>query len=338
MNLAAILLAAVFSIALPSCKPPTGKVLELDLPIACTPGETCWIAKLVDDDPGPGVRDYMCAHRSENGHNGLDFALRDLGAMRDGFGVLAAAPGTVARARDGMEDRSILETGPAAAEGRECGNGCVIDHGGGWVTQYCHLRKGLLVKKGDIVEAGEPLGLVGLSGSTEHPHLHFTVRFNDEVVDPFVGLEDRTAGTPCGPGKTPLWSKAALALLAYAPAAIFNAGFSDRVLTEEEIQQGGVTATELPADTPVLVFWTETFGLEKDDQVSLTITGPQGHILTDHLTVIPKTKARWFEFLGKKRKEEPWPPGTYTGKIEIVRKTPAGPLRVSATRSLSITL
>src|SRR5258706_7526145 len=71
------------------------------LPLRCTPGSDCWIANHVDLDPGPGVRDYTCARFSYDGHNGTDFALRDLNAMAEGVAVLAAAAGRVLRARNG---------------------------------------------------------------------------------------------------------------------------------------------------------------------------------------------------------------------------------------------
>ena len=60
---------------------------------------------------------------------------------------------------------------------RNCGNGVVIRHADGWETQYCHLRRGSVqVAEGDRVEAGEPLGLVGMSGEANFPHVHLSVR------------------------------------------------------------------------------------------------------------------------------------------------------------------
>jgi murein DD-endopeptidase MepM/ murein hydrolase activator NlpD len=94
----------------------------------------------------------------------------------------------------------------------ECGNGIRLDHGNGWTTWYCHLRRGsVMVAKGDPVTAGQPLALVGLSGQTTFPHLHFDLRRDGTAVDPFVG----TAGGPsCGPGERPLWRADVLAELA----------------------------------------------------------------------------------------------------------------------------
>ena len=193
---------------------------SLGLPIDCVPGKDCWIAKFVDLDPGPGVRDYMCEGRANDKHSGVDIAVRDLRAMDAGVAVIASAPGTVLRTRDGVTDISARELGPEMMKGGECGNGVIIDHGNGWWTQYCHMRQGsIAVKPGQKVTAGEKLGLVGMSGSSEYPHLHLSVLHDQKIVDPFVGTDGRANGTDCGIGKHPLWNEAALKALAYTPAS-----------------------------------------------------------------------------------------------------------------------
>ncbi len=185
---------------------------QLALPLSCQPGTTCWIVNYVDLDPGDGVRDYTCGVATyntgtHNAHNGTDFAIRDLKAMRDGVPVLAAAPGRVAGVRDGMADVSVRDTGPAAVANRECGNGVRIDHGDGWASQYCHMRSGsIAVAKGQTVTAGQPLGLVGLSGLSEFPHLHFQVDKDGVPTDPFIG-EARTSASECGLGEHQLWNR-----------------------------------------------------------------------------------------------------------------------------------
>ena len=59
----------------------------------------------------------------------------------------------------------------------------VIDHGYGIVTRYAHLYKAL-VKKGDKVKRGDKIALVGSSGRTTGPHLHYEVRLNGVPVNP----------------------------------------------------------------------------------------------------------------------------------------------------------
>ena len=60
------------------------------------------------------------------------------------------------------DDIARLRINNRVQEGSSAGgNGVVIDHGGGWISQYSHLRSGSVrVHPGDRVSAGQPLGLV----------------------------------------------------------------------------------------------------------------------------------------------------------------------------------
>ena len=63
------------------------------------------------------------------------------------------------------------------------GNKVDIDHGGGKMTRYGHFYK-ILVKKGDKVERGQVIGLMGTTGNSTGPHLHFEVRINNVTYNP----------------------------------------------------------------------------------------------------------------------------------------------------------
>jgi murein DD-endopeptidase MepM/ murein hydrolase activator NlpD len=63
------------------------------------------------------------------------------------------------------------------------GNVVYIDHGDGVVTGYFHLSK-TLVAKGDTVERGQEIGLVGATGRVTGPHLHWSARFGATTVNP----------------------------------------------------------------------------------------------------------------------------------------------------------
>jgi murein DD-endopeptidase MepM/ murein hydrolase activator NlpD len=63
------------------------------------------------------------------------------------------------------------------------GNYIVISHGGGQTTLYGHMSK-LLVKKGEEVKRGDKIGLVGSTGWSTGPHLHFEISINGKTVNP----------------------------------------------------------------------------------------------------------------------------------------------------------
>jgi len=291
---------------------------RFDLPVDCHPGVDCFVQNYVDQDPGPEARDFACGALSYDGHKGTDLRLVNLAAMEGGVAVLAAAPGTVLRRRDGMADVSIRDTGVAAVAGREAGNSVIIDHGGGWVSQYAHLRQGsLLVKPGDVVAAGTPLGQVGLSGETEFPHLHFEVRFQDHTVDPFTGPMPQPA---CGTTPAPLWSEAAAVAMTYRPSGLLDAGFAPSKPEADAIDRGDDTAAILPADSAGLVFWINMFGLQKGDVQHLRLIGPAGGIVAEGETTSDKNRAREFRFVGKKRPGAAWPTGAYRGEYRLLRR------------------
>jgi LysM repeat protein len=95
-------------------------------------------------------------------HGGLDVA------NKQGTPVYAADSGT------------IIDAGWSKAG---YGNKIDIDHGGGKVTRYGHASK-LLVKKGDTVKKGDVIMLMGTTGHSTGPHLHFEVRINNKVQNP----------------------------------------------------------------------------------------------------------------------------------------------------------
>jgi len=102
-------------------------------------------------------------------HKGIDFA------GPQGSTVSSVAAGLVTRAGDFPGFGNMVE----------------INHGNGLSTRYCHNEK-LLVKEGDMVRKGQEVALMGSTGRSTGPHLHFEVLKNGVQVDPlrFIG-EDR---------------------------------------------------------------------------------------------------------------------------------------------------
>ncbi len=99
-------------------------------------------------------------------HTGVDIA----GSGCNGKNVVAAADG------------KVITAGWLSGYGYTV----MIDHGGGIVTLYGHSQK-LLVSVGQQVKAGQAIMLVGTTGNSTGPHLHFEVRVDGKYVDPLNG-------------------------------------------------------------------------------------------------------------------------------------------------------
>ena len=290
------------------------QTLSLSWPVACELGRTCFVQNFFDHDSTEAVRDFACGSRTYNGHDGTDIRLIDTRAEREGAEVMAAASGRVLRVRDGVADISIRLTGKAAVAGRECGNGLVIDHGQGWSTQYCHLQQGSIrVAPGEAVTAGTPLGKVGLSGETEVPHLHLTVRHNDIAVDPFgEGKPDL-----CAKGRS-LWSEQVSRVFRYADREIMIAGFAGTPVTMEVVESGALRGQEPDRRSAVLAAYVRAIGLKKGDEQVLSVRFPDGSPLAEFRgQPLANDKAEFFVTAGRRQGPSDWPSGTYAAEFRV---------------------
>jgi murein DD-endopeptidase MepM/ murein hydrolase activator NlpD len=68
------------------------------------------------------------------------------------------------------------------------GNTIMIHHGSDITTLYGHLEK-ILIKYGQIISKGDVIGLVGSTGKSTGPHLHYEIRVNGKRVDPMIYLQ-----------------------------------------------------------------------------------------------------------------------------------------------------
>ncbi len=102
-------------------------------------------------------------------HAGVDFA------GEEGSSIVAVAGGVVthAGARSGYGE--LVE----------------INHGDGYVTRYGHHKK-VLVKVGDVVKKGEQIGLMGSTGRSTGPHVHFEVLRDGKAENPVAFLGGRS--------------------------------------------------------------------------------------------------------------------------------------------------
>ena len=309
---------------------------QLSVPVDCDFNTLCSIQKYVDHDAGDGFRDHTCGTLTSPDHNGIDFRVPTLRDMEgDGVAVIAAAPGTVLRLRDGMEDVSVKEVGREAVRGREAGNAVIIDHGDGWTTQYSHLRKGSVdVRKGQQVETGERLGLIGMSGLTQFPHLHFTLRHNGQVVDPYTGLAPDSG---CGRFERSFWSAEAAETLAYTPGGLIDAGFAAEEPSIDQVIANAYGDDQLPGDAPVLLFWAVTWGAEAGDREEMRLFGPDGSLFADYRGEVESNKAQRIRYVGKRLRSGRWQNGTYRGEYRVLRGDPGNDeVVVSVEREMTV--
>lgn len=302
---------------------------KLTLPIACTIGKDCFVQNYVDMKSGPGAVDFLCRSATYDGHKGVDFRIRSTADVGRSVAVLAAAGGTVKGRRDGMADRLIAPDGSdrSLLKGRDCGNGIVIDHGGGWETQYCHLRRGSVrVKPGETVTRGAVLGDVGYSGAASFAHVHMSVRHNGQIIDPFSGIGPGSAlecmasrepsrGVQAGAG---LWQDRVAQQLAYTDGVIIDAGFAGDVVEKRDLESGR-TFKRPDAESSALVFFVRAINLRKGDRLAIEVKGPDGFVVRAPGKPMPRPRALWMMFTGKKLKSARWPAGAYVGRAQVVR-------------------
>jgi len=292
--------------AFPAAGAPT-----FSIPVDCDLGETCFIQNYVDHNEGDGYFDHTCGPLSYDGHKGTDFALPSTDAMDDGVNVLAAADGVVLGTRDGMVDKVIATEDIPKLNGKDCGNGVSIDHGNGWVSQYCHMKQGsVIVSQGDTIARGQVLGQIGLSGRTQFPHLHISIRDGNRVVDPFA--PDRLG--VCGENYDTLWEDD----ISYVGGGLIRVGFEVGVPKFASVKSGMAGRNRMPSQAKALVLFGYAFGSLPKDEMRLTITGPQGKVF-EHTTVMEKSQAQYFRAGGKRTPIGGWPKGTYHGEVTITR-------------------
>ncbi len=304
----------LWPLLLAAAAPPAAAEPFLALPIDCELGESCYIQSYTDLDPSEAAADYTCGTLSYDGHKGTDFALPSLAAMEAGVDVLAAAPGIVRATRDGMADRLFDPENGDALDGRDCGNGLVIRHSDGWETQYCHMRRGsIAVEAGEQVAAGTLLGQVGLSGRTEFPHLHLSVRHEGRVVDPFA--PDAAPGRCGQDAPETLWRDPP----PYRPGGLITSGFADAIPAYESIKAGTAHDPTMRTTTPALVLWGFGYGSRAGDVMEITITDPDGATVFASEAALDRPLAQFFRAAGR-RISTALSPGTYTGRVTLRRE------------------
>lgn len=139
-------------------------------------GSGAWQAPVDMSTPGLEITDFFgMRDASITGYAYLHSGV-DLAGVSEGTPVVAAGSGTVER----------VVTVDDSAEGINVR----IKHDDGTETYYLHLSK-TLVREGDKVSAGTPIGAVGNTGRSYGAHLHFSVLIDGEFADPIAFMRAR---------------------------------------------------------------------------------------------------------------------------------------------------
>jgi murein DD-endopeptidase MepM/ murein hydrolase activator NlpD len=110
-------------------------------------------------------------------HKGVDFA------GNEGDSIVAVAAGVVTWSGDRTGWGKLVE----------------IDHGKGYTTRYAHNEQ-TLVTVGQTVRRGQPIALMGSTGHSTGPHVHFEVLHNGRQVNPLAFIEQTKSQSPLLPG------------------------------------------------------------------------------------------------------------------------------------------
>lgn len=281
----------------------TAQTPEFELPVDCSKSPACLLQNYVDMDPTSERRDPFCGKATYDGHKGTDFRVATVGELRQGVPVLAVADGVILRLRDGVADRLIRNNKDRAAiRDRECGNAVVIDHGtrkgARWTSQTCHLARGSVkVKVGDRVRAGDQIGLMGLSGMTEFPHVHVSFRRDGKIIDPMSARAPGKRGACTARPGNSLWSRQALAAIKKRDTPLLAKGFAGARLSGRDIMLNRIAK---PSRAGPLLYYAQFKNLEAGDIIRITIETPERSLVDQSFDPLDRPKAAYMVYSGIK--------------------------------------
>lgn len=136
------------------------------------------ISNYVDVDQKGSPKDYNCGTRTYYAHMGTDFFTTPLWWEKmdnNAVEVIAGADGIIVYKEDGKDDRNCANCTTSSPASCWDWNAIYLQQADGTVAFYGHMKKNSLTTKGvgDAVTKGEFLGVVGSSGNSSGPHLHF---------------------------------------------------------------------------------------------------------------------------------------------------------------------
>lgn len=240
----------------------------------------------VDLDPAFDVLlDFHCTAWTYSGHAGIDTNLRSFAEQTIGVPIYAALDGVVMDAHDGEPDMNTQALGQLA-------NYVVIDHGFGRSAFYFHLKNGsVTVNVGDVVRAGEQIGLTASSGNSTGPHLHFESHYLNQPYEPFAG--------PCRPGPSG-WTQQPPTNL--TPHLLDFGVTTTNLNTVPGLPHALPAAGQLALSDPLLYFWLQVSNFEANSTARAVFIRPNGTVAYDSghfpMNINYDIRTAWFWFGG----------------------------------------
>ncbi|HUP49726.1 MAG TPA: M23 family metallopeptidase [Thermoanaerobaculia bacterium] len=234
-------------------------------PVAGVLNRDFYIPYFVDLQPGPGLLDYRCMDYTFEEHTGHDPYIRSFREQEIGVPVFAPLDATVLEVHDGEPDQNTVVDFGAPS------NFVVLSHVSGYRTEYMHLKRGsVTVQPGQTVTAGTQIGMVGSSGPSAAPHVHFETRVNNEPVEPLAG--------PCRAGAS-LFERQQPDI-SVAPVVI-GVSFSDRAFSafQGPPHDNAPRSATYPRNTQDVHFRVEVAEVRAGSTYTLTVIPPSGPAL-----------------------------------------------------------
>jgi len=244
----------------------------LHLPIEGEYGKDFIIVNYVDWGNGNEILDYQCGNKTYNGHEGTDFVIRSFAMMDTSVNVLAAADGVVTFIKDGLFDR---EKQSDTTKG--LGNYIALRHFNGYYSYYGHLAyPSINVMEGDTVSAGQRMALVGSSGNSSDPHLHFELWWDSlELVDPFKG--------GCGNANS-LW----LDTTPYDTTFdIWTSGLTNFIPNLDTLREEPIKINHFNAADESITYWSILYGLREGDDLTINWYDPDDTLTFTYSYEVP---------------------------------------------------
>ncbi len=232
-----------------------------------------YIGNYLDHDTtSPGILDWNCGSVTYDGHHGTDICIFPYPFYKmdnNLVEVIAAATGIIINKVDGHYDRNCIK-------GDSIANYMVIQHSDGSCALYWHMKKNSLTSKqvGDTIYAGEYLGIVGSSGKSTGPHLHFEVLKTtnlNSLNDLYAGSCNKLNDSSWWVAQKPYQEPAIIQTSVHPSQAVFSTCPSAEIPNEDSCFTAGSTG----------YFYTFYRNEMAGTTTNLQILNPDGSIFTN---------------------------------------------------------